>query len=186
LRAFLVDKMKDGDSSFFSDVSVFHKKYDENRNPIIGNQRFSMDEEESAGTRKYFSFAGRLIKAIEEGNTLMIDELDAKLHPNLVLKIAETFNSIETNPNNAQLIFNTHDDNLLSSGIFRRDQIWFTEKDRYGVSTLFSLDSFRNENGEKPRKEEDYARNYIRGKYGAIPYLSDFNKLFLTQKEVTQ
>jgi AAA15 family ATPase/GTPase len=185
LRAFLVDKMKDGDSSFFSDVSVFHKKYDENRNPIIGNQRFSMDEEESAGTRKYFSFAGRLIKAIEEGNTLMIDELDAKLHPNLVLKIAETFNSIETNPNNAQLIFNTHDDNLLSSGIFRRDQIWFTEKDRYGVSTLFSLDSFRNENGEKPRKEEDYARNYIRGKYGAIPYLSDFNKLFLTQKEVT-
>jgi uncharacterized protein len=116
----------------------------------------------------------------------MIDELDAKLHPNLVLKIAETFNSIETNPNNAQLIFNTHDDNLLSSGIFRRDQIWFTEKDRYGVSTLFSLDSFRNENGEKPRKEEDYARNYIRGKYGAIPYLSDFNKLFLTQKEVTQ
>ena len=184
LRTFLMDKIRDGESSFFSDVSVFHKKYDENRNPVNGNQRFSMDKEESAGTRKYFSFSGHLIKAIEVGNIAVIDELDAKLHPNLVLKIAETFNSIETNPNNAQLIFNSHDDNLLSSGIFRRDQIWFTEKDRYGVSTLFSLDSFRNENGEKPRKEEDYARNYIRGKYGAIPYLRDFDKLFLTQKEV--
>lgn len=177
--------LKDSGDIFF-DVSVFHKKYDENRNPISGNQRFSMDDDESAGTRKYFSFSGRLIKALEDCSTLVIDELDAKLHPNLVLKIAETFNSIERNPNNAQLIFNTHDDNLLSSGIFRRDQIWFTEKDRYGISTLFSLDSFRNENGEKPRKgeEENYARNYIRGKYGAIPYLNDFNKLFLTQKEV--
>ncbi len=184
MKEFITKTIKDGQDFFFSDVSVFHKKYDENRISVNVNQRFSMDKEESAGTRKYFSFAGRLIKAIEEGNTLMIDELDAKLHPNLVFKIAETFNSIETNPNNAQLIFNTHDDNLLSSGIFRRDQIWFTEKDRYGAATLFSLDSFRNENGEKPRKEEDYARNYIRGKYGAIPYLNDFDKLFLNQKEV--
>ena len=103
----------------------------------------------------------------------------------MVSEIVATFNSVETNQKNAQLIFNTHDDNLLSSGIIRRDQIWFTEKDRYGVSTLFSLDSFRDENGEKPRKgaEENYARNYIRGKYGAIPYLNGFNKLFLTQKE---
>ncbi len=186
MKEFISKTIKEGENSFFSDVSVFHKKYDENRIAVVPNARLSMDDDESAGTRKYFSFSGHLIKAIEDGNTLIIDELDAKLHPNLVHKIAETFNSIETNPNNAQLIFNSHDDNLLSSGIFRRDQIWFTEKDRYGVSTLFSLASFRNENGDKPRKgeEENYGRNYIRGKYGAIPYLNDFDKLFLTQKEV--
>ena len=104
IREFIAKTIKEGQNFIFSDVSVFHKKYDENRISVNVNQRFSMDKEESAGTRKYFSFAGRLIKAIEEGNTLMIDELDAKLHPNLVHKIAETFNSIETNPNNAQLI----------------------------------------------------------------------------------
>jgi AAA15 family ATPase/GTPase len=132
----------------------------------------------SGTTKKYFAFGGHLIKSLEEGNVAIIDELDAKLHPNLVLEIVSTFNSIETNHTNAQLIFNTHDDNLLSSGILRRDQIWFTEKDRYGVSTLFSLDSFRNENGEKPRKEEDYARNYTRGKYGTVPFLNRFEQIF--------
>ena len=185
LREFISNKIKEGESNFFSDVSVFRKKYDENRNPVDSKPRFSMEKDESQGTKKYFAFGGHLIKALEEGSIAIIDELDAKLHPNLVSEIVATFNSVETNQKNAQLIFNTHDDNLLSSGIIRRDQIWFTEKDRYGVSTLFSLDSFRDENGEKPRKgaEENYARNYIRGKYGAIPYLNGFNKLFLTQKE---
>ncbi len=184
LKELMATKIKEGERSFFADVSVFRKKYDENRNPVSTNQRFSLSKDESQGTHKYFAFAGHLIKALEEGSIAIIDELDAKLHPNLVLEIVTIFNSIKTNPNNAQLIFNTHDDNLLSSGIFRRDQIWFTEKDRYGAVTLFSLDSFRNENGQKPRKEEDYARNYTHGKYGAIPYLSNFNKLFLTQNEV--
>lgn len=184
LREFITNKIREGESSIFADVTVFRKKYDENRNPVEAHPRFSMEKDESEGTKKYLAFGGHLIKALEEGSIAIVDELDAKLHPNLVAEIAATFNSVETNQKNAQLIFNTHDDNLLSSGIFRRDQIWFTEKDRYGACTLFSLDNFRNANGEKPRKEEDYARNYTRGKYGAIPYLSNFNKLFLTQNEV--
>jgi AAA15 family ATPase/GTPase len=83
-----------------------------------------------------------------------------------------------TNPLNAQLLFNTHDTHLLNEGLFRRDQIWFTEKDRYGAATLFSLDRFRDDEGNKPRLGEDYERNYIRGKYGAVPYLGPFNSFF--------
>ena len=75
------------------------------------------------------------------------------------------------NPKNAQLIFNTHDTNLLSSGLFRRDQIWFAEKDKYGASKLFSLADFKSE----VRKTENFEDNYIRGKYGAVPFLGDFD-----------
>jgi hypothetical protein len=91
----------------------------------------------------------------------------------LTCKLIEIFNSKEKNPNNAQLIFNTHDTNLLSSGFFRRDQIWFTEKNRYGASAIYSLANFKN-----VRKEDNFEKNYIRGKYGAVPYLGDFDKLF--------
>jgi AAA15 family ATPase/GTPase len=102
----------------------------------------------------------------------MVDELDSKLHPNLVSAIVALFNSRESNPLNAQLIFNTHDTNLLSSGLFRRDQIWFTETDKYGEGVLFSLSDFK-----KIRQHEAIENNYIQGKYGAIPYLNYFNRI---------
>ena len=183
LKELMTKKIKENDSTFFSDVTVFHKKYDSN-NKLVKIEKFSMDDDESSGTKKYFAFAAPLIFTLKNGETAVIDELDSKLHPNLVCKIVSTFNSKETNPNNAQLIFNTHDTNLLTSGLFRRDQIWFTEKDRYGASTLYSLSDFKTDNGEKARIGEDYAANYIKGKYGAIPYLGDFDKLFLTKNEV--
>ncbi|AMJ66506.1 hypothetical protein AXW84_14505 [Hymenobacter sp. PAMC 26628] len=105
---------------------------------------------------------------------MVVDEMDARLHPNLISKIVQLFNSKTTNPNNAQLLFNTHDTNLLASGNFRRDQIWFTEKNRYGEATLYSLADFKT---DVVKKDDDFEANYVRGKYGAVPYLGNFNAL---------
>lgn len=182
LRDSIVKSIKEGKGTIFSDVSVIHKKYNAN-NSFSGVVEFSLDDDESSGTQKYFAFSAPLIATLQNGQLTAIDELDAKLHPNLVCKIVGLFNSKATNPKNAQLIFNTHDTNLLASGLFRRDQIWFTEKDRYGAATLYALSDFKKGNGDKARNNEDYEINYIQGRYGAIPYLGDFDKLFRTQKE---
>jgi AAA15 family ATPase/GTPase len=85
----------------------------------------------------------------------------------------ELFQSPKTNPQNAQLIFNTHDINLLSSGFLRRDQIWFVQKDRYGASSVYSLADFKT---DQVRKEDNFEKNYVNGKYGAVPYLEDFEE----------
>lgn len=183
MRESIVKSVKEGKGTFFSDISVFHKKYDAN-NQFSKMVEFSLDDDESSGTKKYFAFSAPLITTLHNGEVTAIDELDAKLHPNLVCKIVGLFNSKGTNVKNAQLIFNTHDTNLLASGLFRRDQIWFTEKDRYGAATLYALSDFKKENGDKARNSEDYEINYIQGRYGAVPYLGDFDKLFRTQKEL--
>jgi hypothetical protein len=132
-----------------------------------------MDRDESSGTRKSFALSANILRALKEGEVLVIDELDAKLHPNLTRKIIELFNSKKTNPLSAQLVFNTHDTNLLDTDLFRRDQVWFTEKDRYGAASLFSLSDIKG-----VRKEDPLEKNYISGKYGAIPFLGNFDKLF--------
>jgi hypothetical protein len=141
-----------------------------------------LDEDESSGTRKFFALTGPILNVLENGFTLVVDELDSKLHPNLVCKIVSLFNSKEFNKKNAQLIFNTHDTNLLSSGLFRRDQIWFTEKNKYGEATLYSLADFKS---DEVRKTEPFEENYIRGKYGAVPFLGFFDhlKIFLPEHE---
>jgi len=87
----------------------------------------------------------------------------------LVKRIVELFNDHNINKNNAQLIFNTHDTNLLSTDLFRRDQIWFVEKDRYGAAKLYSLADF------KARSDEQFERNYLKGRYGAVPVIHDLN-----------
>lgn len=161
----------------YSDVITFHNKYDDKRN-LKGLSDLSMKRDESSGTNKYFALAGPIIETLEEGDILIIDELDAKLHPILVQNIVALFNSVDTNPKNAQLIFNTHDTNLLGSDIFRRDQIWFTEKNKYGEAELYSLSDIKK-NESKVRNDEDFEKNYIQGKYGAIPYIGDFRKLLL-------
>ena len=165
-------KLKGGKIEFF-DVLTTHKKYD-SENTAIDNVSFSLDNEESAGTVKFFALSGPILDVIENGYILVVDELDSKLHPNLVCKIVSLFNSKEFNKKNAQLIFNTHDTNLLSSGLFRRDQFWFTNKDRYGAAKLYSLADFKS---DEVRKNEPYEENYIDGKYGAVPYLGFFDSL---------
>ncbi len=169
----IIRKMKEENTQFFADILTTHKKYDLNKQ-LLGNVNFSLDEDESSGTRKFFALTGPILDVIENGDTLVVDELDSKLHPNLVCKIVSLFNSKEFNTKNAQLIFNTHDTNLLSSGLFRRDQIWFTNKDKYGEAKLYSLANFKS---DEVKKNEPFEDNYIRGKYGAIPYLGFFDNL---------
>jgi hypothetical protein len=142
-----------------------------------GTSSFSLNLDESEGTKKYFYLLGPVLDVIENGSVLVIDELDSKLHPNLVEKIVSLFNSKELNPKNAQLIFNTHDTNLLGSELFRRDQIWFTEKNKFGEAKLYSLADFKD-----VRKGEAFEENYIRGKYGAVPFLGFFDNLLYKEK----
>ncbi len=175
LKSRILKKVKGEGAEFISDVLTTHKKFDGNKK-FVGDIKFSLDEEESSGTKKFFALTGPVLDSLENGYVLVVDELDSKLHPNLVCKLVSLFNSVEHNPNNAQLIFNTHDTNLLGSGLFRRDQIWFTEKDRIGVSKLFSLADFA------VRKNEKFESNYIEGKYGAIPFLNAFENLFNFKK----
>ena len=97
--------------------------------------------------------------------------MEARMHPRITCAIIKMFNSKETNPRRAQLIFTTHDTNLLDRKLFRRDQIWFTEKDSYGASHLYSMVEF------KPRYDASFEKNYLDGRYGAIPYPGDFSRI---------
>ena len=112
---------------------------------------------------------------LSTGGVLFIDELNARLHPLLVRAFVITFLDPEINTNHAQLIFTSHDSWQLNGNILRRDEIWFTEKDINGISCLFSLADFVDEDGVKIRKDENYEKNYLLGKYGAIPTLKHFD-----------
>ncbi|MGL4632301.1 MAG: AAA family ATPase [Leadbetterella sp.] len=173
LNSYIKKTLMDENRERFSDVITYHKQFDED-GKYLKDIEFSLLEDESSGTRKYFALIGQIIKIIDIGGVLFVDELDSKIHPNLVCKIVSIFNSKNLNPNNAQLVFNTHDTNLLSSGLFRRDQIWFVKKDMDGASKLYSLADFKT---DEVRKNEAFENNYIRGKYGAIPFLGEFDSI---------
>ncbi len=142
----------------------------------VGDISFDFREQESSGTNKLLDITGLLFKTLEKGGVLVIDELDAKLHPIMTNSIVRLFNSQSLNPNNAQLIFATHDTNLLSNGKFRRDQIYFVEKDNFNSSDLYSLVEYK-EGDVKIRKDRSFEKDYINGRYGAIPFINDFNGL---------
>ena len=133
--------------------------------------RISMNEE-SSGTKKMFSLYQTLLDVLEKGRVFFADELDIKLHPLLMRNILLTFTDKEKNPNNAQLIFTTHNTIYMDMDLLRRDEIWFVEKDN-GVSNLYSLDDITNEKGEKVRKDSNYEKHYLLGNYGAIPNLKN-------------
>ena len=139
---------------------------------MIGVAVFDFEKQESEGTQKIFALAGPLIDTLKNGRVLFVDEIDARLHPLLTIAIIRLFNSAATNSKNAQLIFTTHDTNVLSADVLRRDQVWFTEKDRYGASLLYSLLEY------KPRNDSSLAKNYLQGRYGAIPVLGGLASFF--------
>ena len=151
---------------------TIHNLYNE-QEEVIGETRFSMKEHESSGTNKLFDLAALVIGQLALGGLLVIDELDSKLHPLLTQHIIKLFNNPKTNPKGAQLIFATHDTNLLNVKTFRRDQIWFTEKDHSEATDLYSLAEFREPEGNKIRKDRSFEKDYINGRYGAIPYIKD-------------
>jgi AAA15 family ATPase/GTPase len=151
-------------------VQTMHLKFDGKGNSV-STELFNLDDQESEGTQKVFALAGPLVDTLKDGKVLIIDEFDARIHPLISRAIVELFNSNETNPNNAQLIFMTHDTNLLSNKLFRRDQIWFAEKNRYGATDLYSLAEY------KVRNDASFESDYIKGRYGAIPYIGNLNYL---------
>ena len=159
--------LKDGGLKSVS-INTYHKKFDENNNEI-GNEIFELDDEESLGTRKFFKMSAPILNTLQEGKILVIDELDASLHPMLTKHLIKLFGDKDVNTKNAQLIFATHDTNLLKPQIFKRDQIWFTEKDKYGSTTLYSILEIKG-----VRANDDFEKQYIQGKYGAVPYLGKF------------
>lgn len=163
-----VEKISSIDESDNDNYRVFtvHKSDRE-----TSTARISMNEE-SSGTKKMFSLYQTLLDALENGGVFFADELDIKLHPLLMRNIILTFTDKEKNPNNAQLIFTTHNTIYMDMDLLRRDEIWFVEKDN-GVSNLYSLDDITNEKGEKVRKDSNYEKHYLLGNYGAIPNLKN-------------
>ena len=128
-------------------------------------------EEESSGTKKLFGLLPFIATSLIEGNVLVIDELDAKIHPILLKHIINMFTDLKVNKNNAQLIFTSHDLSTMNSEVFRRDEIWFVAKGNAENSELYSLVEFKNEKGESVRKDAKFDKQYLEGKYGADPYL---------------
>ena len=122
-------------------------------------------EYESAGTIALLGLLGPLLKRLKEGGVLLIDELNSTLHPLISRELIRLFSRAETNPGKAQLLFSTHDTNLLSNKILRRDQIWFAEKDEQGATHIFSLAEI------KVRSSENFESGYLHGRFGAIPFL---------------
>ncbi len=157
-------------SSMKLTVATSHPIYDEQgkRANVVD---FDLDTHESEGTKKLFALAGPLVDTLKNGRVLVVDELDARLHPLLTREIVSLFNSPRTNPKHAQLIFTTQDTNLLDNRFLRRDQVWFTEKDRQGASHLYSLVEF------KVRNDAAFEKDYVRGRYGAIPYLGGLRQM---------
>lgn len=162
---FVVEKDENGK---FTKVESVHRKED-------GETVTLPLEQESSGTLKMFALYPALQDTLENGSILVIDELNARLHPLLVRSFLLTFLNPKINTNHAQIMFSTHDAWQLSNNLLRRDEIWFVEKDTEGVSKLYSLADFEDDDGVKIRKDENHEKNYLLGKYGAIPTLKYFD-----------
>ena len=197
LKEFTLKLLKESDI-FIKDLRVNYEEKDvDNSSFIINNQnqgplkmksiKIAMDheitdsqdekniytldfEDESSGTKILFALAPILKRAFEKTKIIIVDELEKSLHPTLVKYIIKLFNNEKLNTKNSQLLFTTHAISLLSLDLFRRDQIWFIEKNSLtGNSDLYPLDSF------SVRKEENIEKGYINGRYGAIPFIKDID-----------
>lgn len=164
--------VKDSDGNI-TEIFIKHKLND-------GSEGELLFEEESSGTRKLFALLPVILKCIKEGNLIIADEMDAKLHPKLLRYIISLFTNPKINKKGAQLLFTSHDLTIMKSTVFRRDEIWFAALNKYEASKLYSLIEFKKENGDRVRKDETFDKQYIEGRYGADPYLRsilDWGKL---------
>lgn len=159
-------------SSMPKEVQDFFKKQMMSQdNPKVSflHGNFSLNlNDESDGTCRLLAFAGRWIDALDNGRVLIVDEMDNSLHPLVVRFLIKLICDPEVNKKNAQLIFTTHDTSLLDNEIFRRDQIWFVEKDKDNSTQLYPLLDF------SPRKQEAIGRGYLQGRYGALPFIGEW------------
>lgn len=148
-------------------LKFYHKKYNKDGQEME-SEPFDFFTEESEGTQQFFALSAPFIDTLKGGKILLIDEIDASLHPLLCRYLITIFNSKEKNKNNAQLIFTTHDLSLLNEEFLRRDQIYFTDKNKKGSTELYSLSDISE------RKGVDFAKRYLEGRYNALPYISDY------------
>jgi AAA15 family ATPase/GTPase len=183
-----IEKIKESEFSFPNDFSIDEK------NKIINSNKYRQYalhksfgynsdsntkfigmplHEESQGTQNLFKIGGLMLIVIEHGGVLFIDELETAFHPHLVQLLISMFHNPKINKKNAQLIFTTHDTNLMDSSIFRKDQVWFTEKNEQGVTELFSLQDF-----PEVREDTKFDKWYLAGKFGAIPNLQSLEALY--------
>ena len=151
------------DSSDIPQITMVHQlqttEGDVKQYPLLLSQ-------ESQGTQRFFSRIGSWIQALEMGGVLIVDEIEASLHPLLTRHLIETIQDKSVNRNQAQLIFTTHDVGLLDQNLLRRDQIWFAQKDEKTAETeIYALTDF------SPRKSENISKGYLQGRYGAIPFI---------------
>lgn len=135
-------------------------------------------QNESAGTLALLSVIGPILKLLAAGGALLVDELSNALHPLMSRKIVELFSDPRINVGKAQLIFSTHDTNLLSDGLFRRDQIWFAEKDREGSTHLFPLTDIEVD------KRDNLEKGYLQGRFGAVPFFGDIDEQWTAAEDV--
>jgi AAA15 family ATPase/GTPase len=152
------EKMVERDSFLHSEVRMLHRGVGGKLYPLTTRQ-------ESRGTLAYFSILGPLLDELKGGSILLVDELEASMHPLLVRQLVGIFNDPDLNPKGAQIIFATHNTSILDPLIVRRDQVWLAEKDQEGASIIHPLSDF------KPRKDQDLEAGYLHGRFGAIPFL---------------
>lgn len=138
---------------------------------VNANRYLLRIDQESDGTQKLFSVLPFVMNALIEGRLLIVDELDAKLHPKLLKYIIMLFKDPKINKNKAQLIFTSHDVSTMKSSVFRTDEIWFAYKKENESSDLYSLSELRNENGNRIGPHTAFDKQYLEGRYGADPYL---------------
>ena len=147
-------------------IKTFHKQFDSQKK-YVQMIEFDFEDQESIGTRRLYSVLGPILEALYNGSVLAIDELEIKLHPLIVKFLIELFNSKKYNKFGAQMIFTTHDVNILDNELLRKDQIWFTQKDLYGATTLYSLNDYSGVRNCDAR----FNKSYLAGLYGGIPLL---------------
>lgn len=162
LKSIIKENKIPNESLFNIEEFITHPVFSKNKD-IIGNIDFNLQENESEGTKKLYYLMGPILKTLEQGNVIFIDELDSKLHHLIIKLIIELFNSIDKNKNNAQLIFNTHDFYLLKEDLFRKDQVYFVDKDEFGISSLYSLADFKG-----IEKKTNLLTHYLLGNFGSL------------------
>jgi AAA15 family ATPase/GTPase len=167
-------------------TTTTHRMYDKDGKPTTNTRTWKMADKESSGTQKAFHLSGPVLYALSNGGVLIIDEIEAKMHPLMTLNTIELFLNKESNPNGAQLIFATHDTNLLTYADLRRDQINFAEKNAWEGTELYSLSDFeyltKSGSSSKERPDVDKEKRYIEGRYGAIPAFKNFHAFIRNAK----
>lgn len=162
--------MKSNDGKFPRSLFSFREQYDAAGN-FAKRVPTSFADWESLGTKKLFALSGLLFLSLTSGRPLIIDEIDARFHPSITRKLVQLFHSEKTNPLNAQLVFVTHDASLLSHTNLRRDQITLIDKNKFGISNIRTLIEYKG-----VRKDASHEKEYLQGKYGAVPYLEGIDQ----------